>query len=829
MSDKKFTNPNINDNKGYKGSLGMKKPMKINDLRLKNKSKPYLIGPNVMDIKNNNIVYPTCSMSSNIEPMSDSNSKSIGMQNFKKADFDYDSETKSVTLPVLTNNSNLVKDNKSTNPQKGRDKYRLVHPGSSKPGVSKQKGSTNSNNFNNLSNIDNFNNFTGTTNTPNSSNGRQENNSNSNNNNINITNINNNNNANSSTNLHSPPSYMNYTSNSYIKSKLNNNTHSINTNNNSSNNNLTNNSFNNQVNRPRENQKQTFSYGQVSNNHSFYTKPKSVNKVDFNVSSTEYNKMNTGFSNSKIKSNKISNKSLNLNIPNDSKVMTIQSNINYNLNLQNFKMASLGTTNVNVTQSPVLGTNISSTSNYNIEEKEKKQSQMKININKIKDDRKFSILDIPSGISQMVKSDASKLAMQQGQSIHHNNNSNNSNNSISNSVHNQNLNLSQNQNQNRRIEEELFKEENYNPQSNANELYYKETTEYNDSKECRDDIQKINFNKNDVYDFFWINNNPEKERYAQQMRNPNFINNNSANFNNYSNLNKDDQIRIMNSHSSSYMHGSSNTGITGQYGYNTRSDVLKDSSYNNYNNNYNTSNIVNQNHSNNNRNHYLYTNYSNIPHGHGNNNFIVNTSASGFSNNAIPHFLLNNSTMQSNNINNDESQLYQSLVSDIQQGKRSTQKAKKDFSLLKNKTLKAFFIMLESEMLTPNARLKLVTQVKPIYDACKDSLLKDYTYGLIKSVKQLDEKYCENIRFKLRDEAVNWTFKPTCTTQLSLNHLSKKFDQKLCLLRPKHKEIEAIFKLILTLFNVNESYSSEHTLLTVYSKFKINSLSKLLN
>lgn len=770
MSDKKFVNnANTTDSRGYKGSLGMKKPTKLSDSRLKSKSKTYLVGPAVGDPKFN-IVYPSCVVSSNIsnmDPGSDSNSKSMLVQNLRKADFDSDSEAReNVALPSINNvasvNSVFSRDIKNVFPyQKTGEKYRLVN--TSKPTSYKNKVVVTNTNVNSNSNTTNTANTANTASTPMNSNGKFE---------IRHTQQTfEKENKDSLTNLHTSPSYMGYTSNSYMKTKLGNTNSSLHQQSiNSSNANI-------QGTRMRDPQKQTFSYGQVSTNHSFYTKPKSVNKAELNnfSNSNDYNKTNTGVSNPKKPGRIVSNKSLNLNIPNDQKVMTIQSNINYNLNLQNFKMGSLNNTTSNINEHAGIKNSTVNSSNYNMNEKERKPTNLKININKIKDDRKFSILDIPSGVSQLVKSDASKLAFsQQGQA------------------------------EKQIIEEQDFKEERYlNPE--ASEQYCKADSSQH--------LQKINFNKDDVYDFFLMNsnsNNTDKQKQGQQMRMGNHSNNPNYN-NNYNNyyLNKEDQIRVMNSNSNSYMQAANTTG--GHTG--NRSEAYKESG------NFNSSNLHN-------RNVYMSTNFSNIPPV-GYNNFNTNTSASGFSNNAIPHFLLNNSITHSNNINpNDESQLYQSLVSDIQQGRKGTHKLKKEISSIKNTTLKAFTIMLESDLLTPNARLKIVTQVKPIYDICKDTLLRDYISGLVKSVKQLDEKYHENVRLKLRDEAINWTYKATSTTQLSLNHLSKKFDQKLCTLRPKHKEIEAIFRLILVLFNVNESYSSEHTLLTVYSKFKINSLSK---
>ena len=144
--------------------------------------------------------------------------------------------------------------------------------------------------------------------------------------------------------------------------------------------------------------------------------------------------------------------------------------------------------------------------------------------------------------------------------------------------------------------------------------------------------------------------------------------------------------------------------------------------------------------------------------------------------------------------------------------------------LLGNKS-KAFYLLIESDFLIPNQRLRLCISSKIIYPLTEENLLKDFSRGLIKAYKQIENKYF-NIS-KIKEEIIQWTFKPKMTTQISLNHLTRSFEQKLPNLINAFKEVEAIFKLILVIFNVNEQYSFQNTLLAIYSKYKVDGISNL--
>lgn len=511
------------------------------------------------------------------------------------------------------------------------------------------------------------------------------------------------------------------------------------------------------------------------------SKPKSVNK---NINNINSSKLNASISNVLARSNikKTSNKSMNLT--SEGKIMTIQSNINYNVNLQNFKLPGTIGNGSNIQRNPTDSQIIQGKDNLNrLKNVGNTANNNKLQPNnKFKDDRKFSILDIPASAMPLIKAES---------------NSNNANN------------YCRNENM-----EDLCSYQNTNHQEDiignniVNELPLKNKSSNN--------IQKINFNNDEVFGF--IPMNPF----------------NYGNFQgHYNNMNQQQNIDI---NCEGNMSGTFNFKVPSQnvpFGGFVQSDKnmpLNTLSTNQLQNTQqsnpqlvmkgeligNNTGPFNQNHT--------YSvgwqgNYLNQNIGHHNSNTLCNLSQ-------LNHM---NSTTQSNYItvtNNDESQFYSTLISELHM-RKSISKSKKNFSALKTSSLKAFFLMLESEFLVPNLKLKMITTVKPIYEISKETLLKDHITSLIKAVKQLDEKYPDPIKNKLRDEIANWVFKPSATSQLSLNHLTKKSEKIFSSLRMKYKEIDALFRVILLVFNVSESYNFDNTLLTLYSKFKVDGLSKL--
>lgn len=523
------------------------------------------------------------------------------------------------------------------------------------------------------------------------------------------------------------------------------------------------------------------------------SKPKSVKK---NINSTIPSKLNTSISNVLAKSTfkKASNKSLNLT--SEGKVVTIQSNINYNLNLQNIKHpGSLGT-----------GSNMQSNATNSLTESVKDNllklkntnpcnNKLQAN-NKFKDDRKFSILDIPASTFAMVKNES---------------NSNNANSYCKSEMEMEEMSNYQTPNQG----EEIMKS------TLGKELPGKMNTSNN--------IQKINFNNDDVFGFIPMNQfnyghsqGTINQRNQQQGMGINYQGSNvSGNFN-FSNtgtqnipyegdFNQSLKTIPLNSVSSNQLQSTQQKTSTSEF-INNKGEPMRINS-NPFNGNH-TYSVGWQGNNNNclNENNFGYRNSNTLSN---TNNFLNSTSQSNY----IP---------ATNNNNNDESQFYQSLLSELHT-RKSVSKSKKNIKALKTPKLKAFCLMLDSEFIAPNLRLKMVTSVKPIYEISKETLLKDHISSLIKSVKQLDEKYSEQIKNKLKEEVVSWVFKPSATSQLSLNHLTKKSEKIFSALRLKSKEIDALFKVILLVFNVSESYSFENTLLALYSKFKVDGLSKLLN
>lgn len=522
--------------------------------------------------------------------------------------------------------------------------------------------------------------------------------------------------------------------------------------------------------------------GGVGNNNSqphigSNSKPKSVNK---NINITNFSKLNTSASNVLTKNTltKPSNKSVNLN--SESKVMTIQSNINYNLNLHNIKLhGSIGTgsnmqSNVTNSLAESIKDNLPKVKNANPTNNNKLQPN-----NKFKDDRKFSILDIPASTFAMVKNESN----------------------------------SNNMNSNSKSEKEMDEMCSYQNPNQENIFTRKIGKEQSGRMNSSNNIQKINFNNDDVFGFLPMNplNYGNFQRINNQMNQQQRmeINYQGSKMPGNFNFNRGDQnihygegfnqsLKALPLNSNSSDQNKNTQQVSPQFFFKGELTGINTNSFNG---------------------NHTYTvgwqgNNLNENVGHRNSNTLSNNM---------------NSTTQSNYItvtNNDESQLYQSLISELHM-RKSLSKSKKNISALKSPRLKAFFLMLESEFLAPNLRLKMVTSVKPIYEISKGSLLKDHISSLIKSVKQLDEKYPEQIKNKLKDEVVSWVFKPSATSQLSLNHLTKKSEKIFCSLRVKSKVIDALFKVILLVFNVSESYSFENTLLTLYSKFKVDGLSKL--
>lgn len=151
-------------------------------------------------------------------------------------------------------------------------------------------------------------------------------------------------------------------------------------------------------------------------------------------------------------------------------------------------------------------------------------------------------------------------------------------------------------------------------------------------------------------------------------------------------------------------------------------------------------------------------------------------------------------------------------------------KLKMNLSSLKTKSLKCLYLMLESDFLTPQKRLKISITVKPIYNISKSLLLKNFIKGLMRQISHIDLKY-KNIP-NLKDELRGWQPKFSITTQFALNHLTRNSESIFSTLRLQHEEVDLLFKAIFILFNVNEQSNFENTMISLYSQFKVDSLSK---
>lgn len=158
---------------------------------------------------------------------------------------------------------------------------------------------------------------------------------------------------------------------------------------------------------------------------------------------------------------------------------------------------------------------------------------------------------------------------------------------------------------------------------------------------------------------------------------------------------------------------------------------------------------------------------------------------------------------------------------------KSSTKLKMNLSMLKPKNLKCFYLMLESDFLLPQKRLKISTIVRPIYNICKSTLLKNFIKGLMRQINHIDLKY-KNIP-NLKEELRGWQPKFSITTQFALNHLTRNSENIFSALRLKHDEVDLIFKVIFIMFSVTEQSNFENTMISLYSQYKVDSLSKQLN
>jgi hypothetical protein len=108
----------------------------------------------------------------------------------------------------------------------------------------------------------------------------------------------------------------------------------------------------------------------------------------------------------------------------------------------------------------------------------------------------------------------------------------------------------------------------------------------------------------------------------------------------------------------------------------------------------------------------------------------------------------------------------------------------------------------------------------------KDRLLKDFITGLIKQLKQLDSKYIN--RQNVKEDISKWSFKLSTTTQIVLNHITKKSEESIFNQRDYSNEASIMLKILSIIFSITEEHCVKNTLISLFSKYKVNSLSKYI-
>ena len=94
----------------------------------------------------------------------------------------------------------------------------------------------------------------------------------------------------------------------------------------------------------------------------------------------------------------------------------------------------------------------------------------------------------------------------------------------------------------------------------------------------------------------------------------------------------------------------------------------------------------------------------------------------------------------------------------------------------------------------------------------------------MRQINHIDLKY-KDIQ-NLKEELRGWQPKFSLTTQFALNHLTRNSENIFSNLRQQHEEVDLIFKVIFLIFNVTEQSNFENTMISLYSQFKVDNLSK---
>lgn len=187
------------------------------------------------------------------------------------------------------------------------------------------------------------------------------------------------------------------------------------------------------------------------------------------------------------------------------------------------------------------------------------------------------------------------------------------------------------------------------------------------------------------------------------------------------------------------------------------------------------------------------------------------------------------------------------------------QMTKNEISHLTSIKLKAFYLLVESDFLKPQKRLKYSLYSKNLYNIFSKNLKKSYFYSLLRQIKQIDDKY--HNKTQVKEDIFNWNFKFSQTTQVVVNMINKKFEDTLfneskencnelnllgneenllintlfCLFesdedekdkekRRKSKNIPDISKTIMSNRSIHQINKFRNEL---FRKYKVNSLSKI--
>lgn len=102
---------------------------------------------------------------------------------------------------------------------------------------------------------------------------------------------------------------------------------------------------------------------------------------------------------------------------------------------------------------------------------------------------------------------------------------------------------------------------------------------------------------------------------------------------------------------------------------------------------------------------------------------------------------------------------------------------KNEISHLTSIKIKAFYLLVESDFLKPQKRLKYSLYSKNLYNIFSNKLKKSYFYSLLRQIKQIDDKYYNKTQIK--EDIFNWNFKFSQTTQVVVNMINKKFEDSL--------------------------------------------------